>query len=120
MEPIPSASTTAETITWTQALYTDGATLSFEVFNGRSTTWGAFDRDMRIDSYASLPDLDSYSPATTVQNSCVTYGLNRVDSMQITQVRYFDSSGSLVAVDGVSGIVRWRPDNITAINMGRW
>ena len=28
--------------------------------------------------------------------------------------------GSLVAVDGVSGIVRWRPDTVAAINTGRW
>ena len=28
--------------------------------------------------------------------------------------------GSLVAVDGVSGIVRWRPDTMPAINTGRW
>lgn len=28
--------------------------------------------------------------------------------------------GSLVAVDGVSGIVRWRPDKMTAISMGKW
>lgn len=28
--------------------------------------------------------------------------------------------GSLVAVDGVSGIVRWMPDTLTSINAGRW
>ncbi|HET7597399.1 MAG TPA: PEP/pyruvate-binding domain-containing protein [Burkholderiales bacterium] len=28
--------------------------------------------------------------------------------------------GSIVAVDGVSGIVRWRPDTGPAINTGRW
>lgn len=28
--------------------------------------------------------------------------------------------GSMVAVDGVSGIVRWMPDTMTAINPGRW
>ena len=28
--------------------------------------------------------------------------------------------GSMVAVDGVSGIVRWRPDTLPAINTGRW
>ena len=28
--------------------------------------------------------------------------------------------GSLVAVDGVSGIVRWKPDTMPAINTGRW
>jgi len=28
--------------------------------------------------------------------------------------------GALVAVDGVSGIVRWKPDTLPAINTGRW
>jgi len=28
--------------------------------------------------------------------------------------------GSLVAVDGVSGIVRWKPDTLPPINTGRW
>src|SRR5262245_5177887 len=33
-------STSAESITWTQSLDTDGSTLSFELKDGESTTWG--------------------------------------------------------------------------------
>lgn len=88
-------STVAETVTWTQRLATDGTVLSFEVLNGSSTTWGSFGKDMRLDDTAYLPDLSNYSPETSARESCVTYGSNRVDSMVITQVRYYGASGLL-------------------------
>jgi len=86
---------TAETITWTQSLTTDGALLSFEVSNGLSTTWGAFGKDMRIDEDAGLASLNEYSTEVSANESCVTYGSNRVDSMTITQVRFYGASGLL-------------------------
>lgn len=90
----------AETITWTQGLETDGDVVSFEIINGQSTTWGEFGKDMRIDENAELPDLGSYSPEVSVQNSWFTYGANRVDSLVITEVRYYGASG-LLFVDSV-------------------
>ncbi len=97
-------STAAETITWTQSLSTDGALLSFEVNNGQSTTWGSFGRDMRIDDDAGLKSLEGYSTDVTVRESGVTYGSNRVDSMSITQVRYYGASG-LLWVDATPRVV---------------
>lgn len=91
-------STTAETISWSQALSTDGAMLSFEVFNGSGATWGTFGRDMRIDANANLADLNQYSPDVSAENACVTFGANRVESLIIHQVRYYHASG-LVSVD---------------------
>lgn len=88
-------SATAETITWTQSLTTDGAMLSFEVSDGQSTTWGSFGKDMRIDEDAGLKGLDGYRTEVSVKESCITYGSNRVDSMFITQVRYYGASGLL-------------------------
>lgn len=85
----------AESITWTQRLETDGASLSFEVNNGESQTWGSFGRDMRISADAGLANLNGYSPDTSARESCVTYGSNRVESMMITQVRYYGESGLL-------------------------
>jgi len=87
--------TVAETLRWTQALSTDGVILTFEVLNGTSTTWGAFGRDMRLDSSTGLSNLSTYDPAVSVESSCITYGSNRVDSMKITQVRYYGPSGLL-------------------------
>ncbi|MFH1109138.1 MAG: hypothetical protein V1790_08100 [Planctomycetota bacterium] len=97
-------STSAETITWTQSLTTDGVALSFEVTNGQSTTWGTFGTNMRISSDANLPDLSGYSPDVSAQESCVTYGGNRVDLLVITEVRYYGVSG-LLGVDNTPRVV---------------
>ena len=97
-------STTAETITWTQGLTTDGVTLSFDVTNGRSTTWGTFGKDMNISSDANLPDLSDYSPDVSAQQSCITYGSNRVNELVITQVRYYGATG-LLRVDNTPHVV---------------
>lgn len=88
-------STSAETITWTQALETDGETLTFSIENGESETWGSFGRDMNISSTANLPDLNGYTPTTSVTNSCVTFGANRVQHLKIKRVRYYGASGLL-------------------------
>lgn len=88
-------STRAESITWTQALETDGVQLVFEVVNGASETWGSFGREMRIADDAYLASLDEYSPNVSARESCVTYGGNRVDSLMITEVRYYGASGLL-------------------------
>lgn len=88
-------STTAETITWTQSLETDGTTLTFSITDGLSSTWGNFGRDMNISSTANLAQLNEYSPDTTVMNSCVTFGANRVQSLIVKRVRYYGASGLL-------------------------
>lgn len=97
-------STTAETITWTQGLWTDGSVLTFYIDNGMSSSWGTFGRDMRIDETATIANLNSYSPNTSVQNCRITYGANRVDSLMVTQVRYYGVSG-LLAVDTTPRVV---------------
>lgn len=88
-------STVAETITWTQSLETDGTTLTFSISNGESTTWGTFGRDMNISSAANLAQLNEYDPETTVANSCVTFGANRVQSLSIKRIRYYGATGLL-------------------------
>ncbi len=107
---VTELSTTAETITWTQSLETDGAQLLFQIKNGNSTTWGTFDRDMYINMSANLPDLSSYSPDVSVENSCITYGSNRVNLLVITQVRYYDAAGVLVALDSTPRVV-YQPES---------
>ena len=97
-------STTAETVTWTQGLTTDGVVLSFYIANGLSTTWGDFGRDMRIDENTSISNLNGYSTAVSADNTCVTYGSNRVDVLMITQVRRYGALG-LISVDHTPRIV---------------
>ncbi len=96
-------STSAETITWTQSLETDGTNLVFSVFNGVSMTWGAFGRDMNISSTANLPDLNQYDPSVSASNSCVTFGSNRVEHLILKQVRYYGASG-LLGVDSTERV----------------
>ncbi len=88
-------STSAETITWTQSLETDGTTLTFSISNGVSTTWGTFGKDMNISSSANLAQLNQYTPETSAANSCVTFGANRVQSLTLKRVRYYGESGLL-------------------------
>lgn len=97
-------STAAETVTWTQALATDGALAYFEIFNGQSTTWGSFGKDMRIDLDSYTSYLNDYTPEVSAENSTVTFGSNRVDSLTITQVRWYGASG-LLAVDNTPRVV---------------
>jgi len=91
-------STSAETITWTQSLETDGVTLTFSVVNGQSTSWGTFGRDMTISYTANMAELNQYDPSVSASNACVTFGSNRVESLSIKEVRYYGASG-LLAVD---------------------
>jgi hypothetical protein len=92
-------STSAETITWTQSLETNGIVLLFQILNGESATWGVFGKDMNIDAEAYLPDLENYSPKVSVANSCITYGSNRVNVLMITEIRRYSADGELVSVD---------------------
>ena len=93
-----------ETITWTQSLSTDGKTLSFEVSDGQSNTWGVFGKDMRLDDSADLSDLGGYSSEFSTKQSGVTYGSNRVDKLVIKEVRRYGASG-LLSVDSTPKVV---------------
>lgn len=97
-------STRAEAITWTQALETTGLEIIFEVFNGSSDTWGSFGHDMRISSEVSVAGLSNYDPKVSQENSCITYGSNRVDKLVITEVRYYGEDG-LIAVESAERVV---------------
>ena len=97
--------TTGETITWTQRLsLTSSNTLTYQVVNGQSTTWGAFGQAQGFPALtftAQVSSLANYSPMTSVGNSGVGWQSNRVTQMTLTQVRYY-SGGQLVATDTTS------------------
>lgn len=103
--------TTGETITWTQRLsLTSSNTLTYQVVNGQSMTWGTFGQGQGLPSLtftAQVSSLANYSPTTSVGNSGVGWQSNRVTQMVLTQVRYY-SSGQLVATDTTS-----RPVNLS-------
>ncbi len=97
-------STTAETVTWTQALSTNGVQAQFEVTNGLSASWGEFGRDMMIEMDGELPFLNQYSPDVSSENACVTYGANRVDLLVLNQVRKY-GAGGLLTVDATPRVI---------------
>lgn len=103
-------STSAETISWTQQLWTDGSIVAFVIFNGNSTTWGSF-FTLSWGSTPGLNDLNGYSPDVSVENSWITYGSNRVDLLVIAQVRYYDADGNLLKTDETPRVVYKAPSS---------
>ncbi len=101
-----SVSNAAETIRWTQVLRTTGGTLNFRIKDGTSQTWGAFGgSESRISLTASVPNLDGYRPGTSVANSWISYGENRVMLLRIREARGYDADGNLVVHDQTSRVV---------------
>jgi hypothetical protein len=86
-------SRSAEIITWTQVLETNGNQIAFSLVNGRSATWGSFDHPRTtIVQDGSVSDLESYSPDLSIQNACITYGQNRVYVLRIREIRYYSDT----------------------------
>ncbi len=93
-------STTAETLSWTQAIETNGSVLAFEISNGSSTTWGTFGgSETRLSGNVAVPNLNGYRTSVSVANSWISYGANRIDRMRIKEVRYYDRDNNLLYCD---------------------
>jgi hypothetical protein len=89
-----------EVITWTQYLKVDNGKLYFGIQEGVSLSYGAFGGDLfKVRSSGSYSSLDSYTTQDSVDNSGATYGANRIEHLQIVQVRKYFSDGT-VQVDG--------------------
>jgi hypothetical protein len=90
-----------ETLTWTQRMSLSGGNINFKVLTGNSTTWGQFgvnDTDLAVNTSSSMADLSGYTPAYSVANSGATFGANRVTTMTLLQVRYYQGS-TLLSTD---------------------
>jgi hypothetical protein len=97
-------STAAETITWTQRLTINYNTIQFAVVHGESTTWGSFGNYL-MDANTGVQNLNDYDTNTSVVNSWITYGSNRVDSLTIVEVRKYDVDNNLLSVDTTPKVV---------------
>ncbi|MEX0585818.1 MAG: hypothetical protein WD176_04200 [Pirellulales bacterium] len=95
-----------ETIRWTQSLKVSDGTLTFDVFNGTSQSWGNFgaSSDLRRTVSTTLTNLNAYSSDVSVQNSGVGYGGNRVTSLVLKTVRKY-AGDQLVQTDSVAKVV---------------
>ncbi len=80
-----------EVVTWTQVMTVQDGHLSFEVTNGQSTSWGSFGdgNSIALVKDTNLQNLNEYSPASTVDNSGVGYGANRVASLTLVGIRFY-------------------------------
>ena len=98
-------SRTAEIITWTQVLETNGQQIGFSVMDGVSSSWGTFGHpETTIIHDGSISNLNGYRPDVSVGNSWITYGQNRVAILKIKAVRYYGAHG-LIRTDSTSRVV---------------
>ncbi len=98
--------TYGEVITWTTKMELVHGRLYFDV-NGSSTTWGQFGAggDLRLSIPSPLTSLSSYSPLTSVDQSGIGYAANRVSSLVLKEVRYYNAANELLATDTTARFV---------------
>jgi hypothetical protein len=91
-----------ETITWTQSMALSGGVLSYDIRQGSSTTWSQFGQgsgaNLGIKAATSLGSMSGYSPDASIAHSGPGWQSNRVGSMRLLRVRYYNA-GQLVRVD---------------------
>ena len=99
-------SLSAETFSWTSVLQTSGCSLKFEVINGNSQTWGEFGgSETSLSGPIYIPNLNFYSTDFSASNSWISYGSNRVDLLQIKEVRRYNRLGQMIARDTTPRVV---------------
>jgi hypothetical protein len=88
--------TSNETITWTQSMTVSDGTLTYEVSNGSSTTWGTFGNgELRLTVATQLTNLHGYRIHDSLAASGVGFGANRVQSLVLKKVRFVTSGGQV-------------------------
>jgi len=100
-----------EKITFTTNMTVAECGLTFEVSNGHSESWGEFGDHghLKLVAPSYLSNLNGYSPDFSASESRVDYGSNRVQTLKLVEVRYYDSEG-LVSTDETDRVVHDNPD----------
>jgi hypothetical protein len=95
-----------EVVTFTMSMQVQGSTLTFGVSNGNSQTWGSFGngQSMVLSVAFDGSNLNQYDPSTSLSNSYVGFGSNRVQQVVRTAVRYYSNS-TLVTTDSTQQIM---------------
>jgi hypothetical protein len=98
---------TGEVVTWTSRMVLNDGLLTFRVANGNSTSWGAFGSggNIKLSLITSLSNLNAYSPDLSVSHSGIGFGSQRVQSLKLKKVRYYDGSGNLLSEDTTPRVV---------------
>jgi hypothetical protein len=85
-----------EVVRWVQRLTLDGTTLSFQVLDGASETWGSFGGDdLSLSVETALTSLNSYRPGVSITESQVSYAENRVQSLTLTKLVWITDDGEV-------------------------
>jgi hypothetical protein len=100
MQPGVGLNEADETLTWTQRLSLESGTLTCDVVDGSSTTWGVFGTgELQMQVPSSLTDLNGYSYNTTLAGSGVGFGSNRVASLTLKRVRLYTAEELVVVIE---------------------
>jgi hypothetical protein len=92
--------TTGETLTWTQRLKLSNGNLTFSLRNTKSETWDSASGEiLSVSTACDLADLSGYDPLFSALQSGPTWWPDRVTSLVMTAVRYYDAMGGLILTD---------------------
>jgi hypothetical protein len=86
-----------EVVTWVQRTAIEDGNLTFEITSGQSQSWGAFGGQghLKFTISTNLGNLNEYRPAISIEESGVSFAGNRVHSLVLTKLRWFDSEGNV-------------------------
>jgi len=84
-----------ETIRWVQRLKLVEGTVTFEVVDGSSETWGPFgdDEHLKLAVPAPVEGLQGYRPAVSLTESEVGYAGNRVVTLSLNKLKWVTADG---------------------------
>ena len=96
-----------EVVTFTRKMWLNGGKLNFNVVNGNSSSWGAFGAtdNIKLAIASSLSDLNGYSPDLSKSQSGIGYGSQRVQTLKLNKIRYYDGLGNLLQEDTTPRVV---------------
>jgi hypothetical protein len=88
-------SQSGDTVSWTQRVTLNNGTLTFEVVDGSSDSWGHFGNEasLKLTSETSLQSLNSYKPAISLTESQIGYADNRVKSLTLKKLVWLTDDG---------------------------
>ena len=84
-----------EVVRWVQRTKIADGSLIFEVVSGQSESWGTFGDvgHLRCSVETNLVNLNGYQPAISLEESGVSFAGNRVASLVLRKLRWFDPEG---------------------------
>jgi hypothetical protein len=84
-----------ETVSWTQRIAIEDGTITFEVVDGTSESWGDFGGSgyLKKSLSTSLSNLNGYRPAISLNESGISYAGNRVSSLVLKRLVWVTANG---------------------------